>query len=67
LYYWSLSEFCAAMDYLLSHPEERRALGAQGLAFVDREYRWPTVLARVEQLLATTLSARATVEASQVP
>ena len=58
LYYGSLSEFCAGMDYLRSHPEERRALGAQGLAYVEREYRWPTVLARVEQLLATTLTER---------
>ena len=26
-------------------------LGEQGLAYVDREYRWPTVLERVESLL----------------
>ena len=30
---------------------ERRALGAQGLAYVEREYRWPTVMARVEAVL----------------
>jgi glycosyltransferase involved in cell wall biosynthesis len=58
LYYWSFSEFSAAMDYLLSHPTERSTLGAQGLAFVEREYRWPTVLARVEKLLAKTRAAR---------
>jgi glycosyltransferase involved in cell wall biosynthesis len=27
------------------------ALGRQGLAYVEREYRWPTVLARVEGVL----------------
>ena len=28
------------------------ALGAQGLAYVEREYRWPTVMAKLEALLA---------------
>jgi hypothetical protein len=27
------------------------ALGRQGEAYVEREYRWPTVMARVEALL----------------
>ena len=31
--------------------EGRRALGRQGLAYVEREYRWPTVIERVESLL----------------
>ena len=44
LYYRSFSEFCGALDYLATHPDERRALGAQGLRFVEREYRWQTVL-----------------------
>jgi hypothetical protein len=47
------------LDYLVSHDVERRALGAQGLAFVEREYRWTTVLQRVEDLLARTLTSRA--------
>ncbi len=58
LHYASLGEFCEGVRYVRSHPGMRRALGAQGLAFVDREYRWPTVLGRVEQLLATTLTAQ---------
>ena len=59
LHYRTFNEFREALDYLGSHDSERRALGAQGLAFVDREYRWPTVLERVEDLLARTLRSRA--------
>jgi hypothetical protein len=33
-------------------------MGRQGLAYVDREYRWPTVLARVESLLTEVTRAR---------
>ena len=51
LSYRSAAEFEEALTYLLSHPREREALGQQGLAYVDREYRWPTVLAKVESLL----------------
>ena len=51
LYYMFPSEFEEAANYLLTRPAERDALGRQGLAYVEREYRWPTVLARVEALL----------------
>ena len=53
LSYRSAAEFEEALTYLLSHPREREALGRQGLAYVEREYRWPTVLAKVEALLNT--------------
>jgi len=53
LAYRSAREFTAALDYLLDHPLERATLGAQGLAYVDREYRWPVVLERVERVLAS--------------
>jgi glycosyltransferase involved in cell wall biosynthesis len=51
LYYRNVAEFEAALEYLLSHDETRRRLGAQGRAYVDREYRWPTVMAKLETLL----------------
>lgn len=51
LYYMFPAEFDEAADYLLNRPREREALGRQGLAYVEREYRWPTVIARVETLL----------------
>ena len=65
LYYRSFNEFCAALDYFATHPDERRALGAQGLQFVEREYRWPTVLPRVEGLLRSLPTAQASVAASR--
>ena len=51
LYFRNVAEFEAALDYLLDHDDTRRRLGAQGLAYVDREYRWPTVMAKLEALL----------------
>ncbi len=51
LYYRSSREFQEALSWLLAHDAGRRELGEQGLAYVDREYRWPTVLDRVERLL----------------
>ena len=53
LYYGNADEFGAALDYLLDHPDAARRLGQQGLAYVDREYRWPTVMDKVERLLTT--------------
>jgi glycosyltransferase involved in cell wall biosynthesis len=53
LYYGNAVEFIAALDYLLDHPEAAVRLGAQGLAYVDREYRWPTVMDKVERLLGS--------------
>ena len=54
LYYSNTTEFIAALDYLLEHPEAARTLGRQGLAYVDREYRWPIVMDKIERLLAQT-------------
>jgi glycosyltransferase involved in cell wall biosynthesis len=51
LYYRSSAEFAEAVDTLCGAEPERRALGAQGQAYVEREYRWPTVMARVDALL----------------
>jgi glycosyltransferase involved in cell wall biosynthesis len=45
------AEFEEALAYLLSQEHERSAMGQQGLEYVEREYRWPTVMSRVEQLL----------------
>jgi glycosyltransferase involved in cell wall biosynthesis len=50
LYYMFPAEFDEAADYLRTHDGERETLGRQGLAYINREYRWPTVLSRVETL-----------------
>jgi glycosyltransferase involved in cell wall biosynthesis len=54
LYYGNTTEFGAALDYLLDRPDAARALGQQGLAYVDREYRWPVVMEKIERVLAQT-------------
>jgi glycosyltransferase involved in cell wall biosynthesis len=51
LHYRDRFEFAAALDYLLAHPDVGRKLGAQGREYVDREYRWPTVMSKIEALL----------------
>ena len=58
LYYMFPTEFDEAADYLLTQHAERDALGRQGLAYIEREYRWPTVLARVEDLMQQVYLAR---------
>jgi glycosyltransferase involved in cell wall biosynthesis len=52
LYYRTYDEFAHAVEYLLRNPETRRQLGQNGLAYVDREYRWPVVMGKLEQFLA---------------
>jgi glycosyltransferase involved in cell wall biosynthesis len=52
LYYGTYREFAAGLSWLLDHPDQARRFGQQGLAYVEREYRWPTVLERVETLLS---------------
>ena len=39
---------------LLDHPAIAHKLGSQGLEYVEREYRWPTVLKKIEGVLAST-------------
>jgi glycosyltransferase involved in cell wall biosynthesis len=52
LYYRTYDEFAHAAEYLLRNPEASRQLGQNGLAYVEREYRWPTVMGKLEQFLA---------------
>jgi glycosyltransferase involved in cell wall biosynthesis len=58
LTYRSAAEFREALDYLLSRNESRAAFGRQGLAYVEREYRWPIVIDRVERLLEAVVHRR---------
>jgi glycosyltransferase involved in cell wall biosynthesis len=58
LVYRSAAEFGEALDYLLSHRAERDSFGRQGLAYVEREYRWPVVLTRVDALLDQVRATR---------
>jgi glycosyltransferase involved in cell wall biosynthesis len=60
LYFRSAREFHEALARLLARTDERDAFGRQGLAYIEREYRWPTVLERVERLLHEVCESRIT-------
>jgi glycosyltransferase involved in cell wall biosynthesis len=53
LYYQNYDEFARALDFLLGRPEIAKQIGQQGLTYIEREYRWPRVIHRIEQLFAT--------------
>lgn len=59
LWYRSSAEFQEALDRLVADDAARARFGQQGLAYVEREYRWPTVLARVTSLLRAVAAGRA--------
>jgi glycosyltransferase involved in cell wall biosynthesis len=52
LHYGNLHEFCEALELFVCNPELADTLGDQGRAYVDREYRWPVVMDRIESVLA---------------
>ncbi len=54
LYYVQTAEFVEALRVLASGPTLARQFGAQGRAYVEREYRWPTVMDKLETFLAKT-------------
>jgi glycosyltransferase involved in cell wall biosynthesis len=52
LYYRTSDDFAGAVRRLAGDPDRARAFGRQGLAYLEREYRWPLVLERIESVLA---------------
>ncbi|MFN7983854.1 MAG: glycosyltransferase [Vicinamibacterales bacterium] len=58
LYYRNYDEFARCLTLMLDQPDLRRDLGQQGLAYVNREYRWPTVVAKIDALLERVVAGR---------
>ncbi len=58
LFYRNYDEFARCLSFLLERPDIARTLGQQGLAYVDQHYRWPTVVASVNRLLAQVAAPR---------
>jgi glycosyltransferase involved in cell wall biosynthesis len=56
MWFDSFASFVAAMQYLRGHEEARREMGFRGRKYVERWFRWPTLMKRyasfVEELLA---------------
>lgn len=51
LYYLNYAEFEAGMEYLLTHPEEYKAMGENGFKFAQENYDWKTVLNNIIGLI----------------
>ena len=52
------ASFAARVVELLERPDEARALGARGRAFVERQYDWEQVLAPLDPLLERCAASR---------
>jgi glycosyltransferase involved in cell wall biosynthesis len=52
LYYRTSEDFAGAVRHLAADRDLAKAFGRQGLAYVEREYRWPLILDRIESILA---------------
>jgi glycosyltransferase involved in cell wall biosynthesis len=51
LSYRNPTEFISGLRQLLDAPEMARQIGRQGLDYVERQYRWPTVMQTLETFL----------------
>ena len=56
LYYDHPEEFAETLRFLVAHPDTASRLGRQGLEYVERNYRWPIVMQRIEEFLHQTVS-----------
>jgi glycosyltransferase involved in cell wall biosynthesis len=52
LIYERRDDFIEALRFFVNDPAAARQFGVQGQQYVDREYRWPVVMSKVEALLA---------------
>ncbi len=53
LFYDNVNEFTTALRTLIDTPELGRQIGRQGLEYVEKQYRWPTVMHTLESFLET--------------
>jgi len=51
LFYGNATEFVTGLRALLDEPDMARQIGRQGLEYVERHYRWPTVMQTLETFL----------------
>ncbi len=58
LYFDSFAEFCEAMDFLLDQPAIRGALGRAGKDWIEANFEWVHLTAKIEGMIARTIAAR---------
>ena len=54
LFYHGYAEFAEGLRLLLGDPALAGRLGGQGRAYVEREYSWETIDAKMDDLFART-------------
>jgi len=59
LFYHGYAEFAEGLKLLLQEDAVAASLGRQGKSYVDREYAWETIDAKMDGLLARTGPAAA--------
>lgn len=50
-YYYNTEEFVAMLNYLVAHPEVAAQMGRNGRAYVDENYQWQVVIAKLYSLI----------------
>jgi glycosyltransferase involved in cell wall biosynthesis len=63
LYFSSAHDLAGVTSYLLNDPQAREKHASAGALYVRREYSWPAVLARFDQVVERLLSAQASTAA----
>jgi glycosyltransferase involved in cell wall biosynthesis len=56
LWFTSYPEFEAVLDRLVSDAGLRATLGRRGREFVDRNFRWPVLIARYDEFLTSVVA-----------
>ena len=51
LYYGNYEEFERAVDFLLTHEEEREEMGKNGRKYVEANYQWDVILGKLSSLI----------------
>jgi len=59
LYFDSFAEFCEALDFLLDQPAVRDALGRAGRSWIEANFEWVHLTAKIEAMIARTIASRA--------
>jgi glycosyltransferase involved in cell wall biosynthesis len=67
LFYANRWEFIEALKLLMKNPELRSALGKNGQRYVNRHYRWQTIMSKYERILTRLRAPGARDERREAP
>jgi len=59
LYYDNYFEFEASVNYLLTHKDVRMQLGKNGVHYIQENYRWDIITAKLKRLIRYVKSSEA--------